>query len=411
MSSPSGRREGSSPPSRRHTGPRPAPSAARSLWGRGLKPALPTGDRPHKAPPGHAGSLAGPESHHRLSALKPPPRPRPHLPSTSGGETDCGRACSFLLGPHCPSPETYSPWGAKPSLLVLAPGPVGHPASGKGHLAGPTPPGAGEGCAAGGRTDQLPEPSRGTVPRALPDVRVYSFSVSRCFEAVSVTSKATRGSSALGTEAATVLGLRSKPRPEPADPCRSLEGHVGAELQSSVSGDRNSVSPPDAETEMSPEGGAAWRVELRSDPGGGAEAPARAAALTLGKVTDVSPAPEQVPAGQQGVERGGEAGGHPDHDISQQVDLSLQAAGRGCQCHLPASTGHPQPRKQAGIPESADWSPPGVAGTLTAQRADAERLRASSQAGRTVNALVRLAPRVRPSVLAGHRAEGRVGTL
>ena len=62
-----------------------------------------------------------------------------------------------------------------------------------------------------------------------------------------------------------------------------------------------------------------------------AEAPAGAAALTLGQVMDVSPASEQVPAGEQGIQRGGEAGGSPNHDISQEVDLSLQATGRGCQ--------------------------------------------------------------------------------
>lgn len=41
----------------------------------------------------------------------------------------------------------------------------------------------------------------------------------------------------------------------------------------------------------------------------------------------MSLASEQVPAAEQGVQRGGEASRSPDHHVSQQVDLSLQATG------------------------------------------------------------------------------------
>ena len=47
------------------------------------------------------------------------------------------------------------------------------------------------------------------------------------------------------------------------------------------------------------------------------------AALTLREVTDLSSASKQVPEEEQSVDRSGEAGRSPDHDVPKQVDLSL----------------------------------------------------------------------------------------
>lgn len=84
--------------------------------------------------------------------------------------------------------------------------------------------------------------------------------------------------------------------PTPAPPWRSLEGSVGAEGQRLVFGGTKIIPVP-------------WCQEVASGlgllVGRWAEA---AAALTLGQVTDLSLASEQVPEEEQGIEHGGQAG-------------------------------------------------------------------------------------------------------